>query len=116
MSFNPYVLLAESWRKATNPEYPSLLFRKGITLVFFVLMTETGYVLPLLLPCAFVHTPSALLSSSQVGKSGNIPAGTTVDVGITHPSEFDFFLCSHAGVQVSDVLHFVSAIAKLWKN
>lgn len=36
-----------------------------------------------------------------MGKSGNIPAGTTVDVGITHPTEFDFFLCSHAGVQVN---------------
>ena len=36
----------------------------------------------------------------QVGRSGNIPAGTTVDVGITHPSEFDFYLCSHAGIQV----------------
>ncbi|XP_064651872.1 protein argonaute-2-like isoform X6 [Lineus longissimus] len=35
----------------------------------------------------------------QIGKSGNIPAGTTVDVGITHPSEFDFYLCSHAGIQ-----------------
>lgn len=35
----------------------------------------------------------------MIGKSGNIPAGTTVDVGITHPTEFDFFLCSHAGVQ-----------------
>jgi hypothetical protein len=31
------------------------------------------------------------------GKSGNIPAGTTVDVGITHPTEFDFYLCSHQG-------------------
>ena len=37
----------------------------------------------------------------QVGRSGNIPAGTTVDVGITHPNEFDFYLCSHAGVQVT---------------
>ena len=37
----------------------------------------------------------------QIGRSGNIPAGTTVDVGITHPNEFDFYLCSHAGVQVS---------------
>ena len=37
----------------------------------------------------------------QIGKSGNIPAGTTVDVGITHPTEFDFYLCSHAGIQVS---------------
>ncbi|KAK3087288.1 hypothetical protein FSP39_004190 [Pinctada imbricata] len=35
----------------------------------------------------------------QCGKSGNIPAGTTVDVGITHPTEFDFYLCSHAGIQ-----------------
>ena len=34
------------------------------------------------------------------GKSGNIPAGTTVDVGICHPTEFDFYLCSHAGIQV----------------
>ena len=23
-----------------------------------------------------------------------------MDVGITHPSEFDFYLCSHAGIQV----------------
>ncbi|CAC5380454.1 ELF2C [Mytilus coruscus] len=36
----------------------------------------------------------------QIGRSGNIPAGTTVDVGITHPTEFDFYLCSHAGIQV----------------
>ncbi|XP_071810855.1 protein argonaute-2-like isoform X2 [Apostichopus japonicus] len=35
----------------------------------------------------------------QIGKSGNIPAGTTVDTGITHPREFDFYLCSHAGIQ-----------------
>uniref|UniRef100_A0A224Z6J5 Protein argonaute-1 n=3 Tax=Ixodoidea TaxID=297308 RepID=A0A224Z6J5_9ACAR len=35
----------------------------------------------------------------QIGKSGNIPAGTTVDLGITHPTEFDFYLCSHAGIQ-----------------
>lgn len=35
----------------------------------------------------------------QMGKSGNIPAGTTVDDVITHPTEFDFYLCSHAGIQ-----------------
>lgn len=38
--------------------------------------------------------------SLQIGKSGNIPAGTTVDTNITHPFEFDFYLCSHAGIQV----------------
>ena len=36
----------------------------------------------------------------QSGKSGNIPAGTTVDSHITHPTEFDFYLCSHQGIQV----------------
>lgn len=41
----------------------------------------------------------------QSGKSGNIPAGTTVDVGITHPTEFDFYLCSHQGIQVT-YLHY----------
>ena len=35
----------------------------------------------------------------QMGRSGNIPAGTTVDDVITHPTEFDFYLCSHAGIQ-----------------
>lgn len=48
----------------------------------------------------------------QSGKSGNIPAGTTVDVGITHPTEFDFYLCSHQGIQVSAHIH-ISSIAFL---
>lgn len=43
----------------------------------------------------------------QSGKSGNIPAGTTVDVGITHPTEFDFYLCSHQGIQVIINLYYL---------
>ena len=35
----------------------------------------------------------------KTGRSGNIPAGTTVDVAICHPTEYDFYLCSHAGIQ-----------------
>ncbi|KAJ3509687.1 hypothetical protein NLJ89_g5086 [Agrocybe chaxingu] len=31
-------------------------------------------------------------------RSGNCPAGTVVDQGIAHPTEFDFFLLSHAGI------------------
>jgi hypothetical protein len=27
-------------------------------------------------------------------------AGTVVDTKICHPTEFDFFLCSHAGIKV----------------
>ncbi|AQK93645.1 Protein argonaute 1 [Zea mays] len=32
-------------------------------------------------------------------KSGNIRAGTIVDNNICHPTEFDFFLCGHAGAK-----------------
>jgi eukaryotic translation initiation factor 2C len=35
----------------------------------------------------------------SVDKSGNILAGTVVDSKICHPTEFDFYLCSHAGIQ-----------------
>ncbi|KAI6226677.1 Protein argonaute-2 [Aphelenchoides besseyi] len=41
----------------------------------------------------------AVDKKDQVGKAFNIPPGTTVDMGITHPTEFDFYLCSHAGIQ-----------------
>ncbi|EGF81781.1 hypothetical protein BATDEDRAFT_16026 [Batrachochytrium dendrobatidis JAM81] len=32
-------------------------------------------------------------------KSGNVLPGTVVDLGVTHPSEFDFYMCSHPGLQ-----------------
>ncbi|KAI5084533.1 hypothetical protein GOP47_0000702 [Adiantum capillus-veneris] len=34
-----------------------------------------------------------------VDESGNIYPGTVVDRKICHPTEFDFYLCSHAGIQ-----------------
>ncbi|KAL1810666.1 hypothetical protein ACET3Z_020731 [Daucus carota] len=36
---------------------------------------------------------------NQVDRSGNILPGTVVDSKICHPTEFDFYLCSHAGIQ-----------------
>ncbi|XP_076896843.1 protein argonaute 1-like [Bidens hawaiensis] len=36
---------------------------------------------------------------SSVDRSGNIMPGTVVDSKICHPTEFDFYLCSHAGIQ-----------------
>ena len=36
----------------------------------------------------------------ESGRAQNVPPGTTVDSGITHPYEFDFYLCSHFGIQV----------------
>ncbi|KAF5730258.1 protein argonaute 1 [Tripterygium wilfordii] len=36
---------------------------------------------------------------NAVNKSGNILPGTVVDSKICHPTEFDFYLCSHAGIK-----------------
>ncbi|KAA8544172.1 hypothetical protein F0562_022192 [Nyssa sinensis] len=36
---------------------------------------------------------------NSTDRSGNILPGTVVDTHICHPSEFDFYLCSHAGIQ-----------------
>jgi len=34
-----------------------------------------------------------------VGKDKNIGPGTVVEKSVVHPKDFDFFLCSHAGIQ-----------------
>ena len=31
----------------------------------------------------------------RIGRSGNVPPGTTVDTKITHPSDKDFYMVSH---------------------
>ncbi|CAB4008837.1 argonaute-2, partial, partial [Paramuricea clavata] len=41
----------------------------------------------------------AVDQKDQKGKSRNIPAGTVVDTQICHPFEFNWYLCSHAGIQ-----------------
>ncbi|CAG2171047.1 unnamed protein product [Oppiella nova] len=34
-----------------------------------------------------------------LGAKRNIPPGTTVDSHVVHPTDFDFYLCSHVGIQ-----------------
>ncbi|OTF75874.1 hypothetical protein BLA29_002685, partial [Euroglyphus maynei] len=38
-------------------------------------------------------------SKDGVGRFYNIPPGTVVDAVVVHPKRFDFYLCSHAGIQ-----------------
>lgn len=45
------------------------------------------------------HTRFFVTNSSDCDKSGNIPAGTVVDTDVVHPNQFDYYLCSHAGIQ-----------------
>ncbi|KAJ3183568.1 hypothetical protein HDU85_001997 [Gaertneriomyces sp. JEL0708] len=39
------------------------------------------------------------LTKEDADKSGNVLPGTVVETGITHPTEFDFYLASHPGLQ-----------------
>lgn len=42
--------------------------------------------------------------------------GTVVDSKICHPTEFDFYLCSHAGIQVVIRLLYVNVYSeKFWE-
>jgi hypothetical protein len=45
------------------------------------------------------HTRFMTTTSQDADRSGNIPAGTVVDTSVCHPTLFDFFLCSHGGIQ-----------------
>uniref|UniRef100_A0A646QFB5 Argonaute-2 n=1 Tax=Hemiscolopendra marginata TaxID=943146 RepID=A0A646QFB5_9MYRI len=45
------------------------------------------------------HTRLFCDDKEAIGKSKNVPPGTTVDRAIVHPIENDFYLCSHQGIQ-----------------
>lgn len=45
------------------------------------------------------HTRLFPRSSKDADSSGNVQAGTCVDTSICHPTRFDFYLCSHAGIR-----------------
>ncbi|KAG0700414.1 Protein argonaute-2 [Chionoecetes opilio] len=44
------------------------------------------------------HTRLFCSETDGVGRAGNVPPGTTVDNTITHPTQKDFYLCSHLGI------------------
>ncbi|KAI9188355.1 Protein argonaute-2 [Blastocladiella emersonii ATCC 22665] len=45
------------------------------------------------------HTRFFATNPSDNDRSGNLKAGLVVDTGVTHPTDFDFFLQSQAGLQ-----------------
>jgi len=54
------------------------------------------------------HTRIFPAAGGQTDRSGNILPGTLVETEVCHPYRFDFFLCSHAGIQgTSRPTHYV---------
>ncbi|RHY23498.1 hypothetical protein DYB32_009171 [Aphanomyces invadans] len=45
------------------------------------------------------HTRFFPTSAQHADRSGNVKAGTVIDTGVCHPTENDFYLMSHAGLQ-----------------
>ena len=45
------------------------------------------------------HTRFFPMDQDKYPKNGNALAGTVVDQGINHPTEGDFYLLSHEGIQ-----------------
>jgi eukaryotic translation initiation factor 2C len=45
------------------------------------------------------HTRFFATKAEDADRSGNVKAGTVIDTGICHPTEYDFYLMSHGGLQ-----------------
>lgn len=52
----------------------------------------------------------AISENDMEGEVGNICPGTVVDTQITHPTEYDFYLCSHVSHYVSYCLPIIILI------
>lgn len=45
------------------------------------------------------NTRMFVSNAADADRSGNVPAGTVIDTQICHPTEYDFYLMSHSGLQ-----------------
>ncbi len=115
MSWGPSVRLAYCLRGAISRGSPTLRFRSDITRDSSALIRKTWWVESADTTnnhkCFKVTLQLTGILLFQQGRSGNIPAGTTVDQGITSPQEFDFYLCSHTGIQVR---YMTLAVRYVW--
>ncbi|RAL40109.1 hypothetical protein DM860_008249 [Cuscuta australis] len=56
-----------------------------------------GYKPPITFAVVQKRHHTRLFPADELLKENNVPPGTVVDTVITHPTEFDFYLCSHWG-------------------
>lgn len=63
--------------------------------------TSSGYAPPITFVVVQKRHQTRLFAAdpSTADRSGNLPPGVVVDRGIVHPTEFDFYLNAHAGLQ-----------------
>lgn len=54
------------------------------------------------------HTRFFPINKNDMDRKGNVLPGTVVDTEITHPTQADFYLVSHASLQVCHLIITVS--------
>ncbi|PWZ39683.1 Protein argonaute 11 [Zea mays] len=95
-----------SMRHASEEQFSRFLLYEVDAIRKACASLEEGY-LP---PVTFIvvqkrhHTrfcPEDHCSHKQTDRRGNILPGTAVDTKICHPSESDFYLCSHSSIHVN---------------
>ncbi|AQK79220.1 hypothetical protein ZEAMMB73_Zm00001d035554 [Zea mays] len=96
--------VALAWDGVSEGQFSHVLLHEMDAIRKACASLEEGYLPPL----TFVvvqkrhHTrlfPEVHGRHDMTDKSGNILPGTVVDQKICHPTEFDFYLCSHVGIQ-----------------
>ncbi|EOY30932.1 Stabilizer of iron transporter SufD / Polynucleotidyl transferase isoform 3, partial [Theobroma cacao] len=112
---NTVLLDALSWRIPLVSDIPTIIFGADVThpesgedsspsIAAACASLESTYQPPVTFIVVQKRHHTRLFASnhsdrSSTEKSGNILPGTVVDSKICHPTEFDFYLCSHAGIQ-----------------
>ena len=91
-SLMPWDKLARSWRKIINQPSLTLLCKRGITRGLFISPVDFDNIF---FNIIFRFFPA----DNNKYRNGNALAGTVVDQGINHPTEGDFYLLSHEGIQ-----------------
>ena len=116
--------LVPLWRKDIYPQSHLWLSRKGITRGFSLRFMEGGIRLTEVETFFQVSGFGVTVIVNNIADasvsscwSGIIlcfacAAGTVVDQRICHPTEFDFYLCSHAGIQVTMLVHWHSFFSR----
>ncbi|KAJ7299659.1 hypothetical protein O6H91_Y182400 [Diphasiastrum complanatum] len=113
----------DSSRKKSLPEQ-IIIYRDGVS------ETQFEHILEIELQavkktCAYIHStyrPKITVIVAQkrhhtrffpANDSGNVSPGTILDREVCHPQDYDFFLCSHAGIIVSLLLSLLSQMTEL---
>ncbi|PPQ95875.1 hypothetical protein CVT26_015567 [Gymnopilus dilepis] len=82
-----------AFERGKPPPSRLIFYRDGVSEGQFQQLLDDDFSSPVLSPCRMF--PQA---AGDADRSGNCQAGTTIDEGIGHPTEFDYYQLTHGGL------------------